>query len=155
LLDGVYRCSADGVPAFIEAGAPTDEELHALQTVIARPMKMLTRRGVLVQDMGQTYLAEPDDDAGEARTLRPLQAAAISYRIAVGPRAGQKVLTLGGALPAPEQPAAALECGHANARREWNAPSRAGEGHQGPLHAAQAPDPGSRPRGTAMRRSID
>ena len=34
--------------------APTDDELHALlQTVIARLMKMLTRRGVLVEDMGQ------------------------------------------------------------------------------------------------------
>ncbi|MDN8842646.1 transposase, partial [Staphylococcus aureus] len=35
----------------------------------------------------------------EARTLRPLQAAAITYRIAFGPRAGQKVLTLRGAMP--------------------------------------------------------
>lgn len=41
-------------------------------------MKMLTRRGVLVEDMGQTYLAEPHADGEEARTLRPLQAAAIS-----------------------------------------------------------------------------
>jgi hypothetical protein len=41
---------------------------------------MLTRRGVLVADMGQTYLAEPDADGEEARTLRPLQAAAVAYR---------------------------------------------------------------------------
>lgn len=27
--------------------------------------------------MGQTYLADPDADGDEARTLRPLQAAAI------------------------------------------------------------------------------
>ena len=60
---------------------------------------MLTRRGVLVQDMGQTYLAEPDADGEEARTLRPLQAAAVTYRIAFGPRAGQKVLTLKSAMP--------------------------------------------------------
>ena len=100
VLDGVYRCGADGSPAFIEADAPTDDELHALlQTVIARLMKMLTRRGVLVEDMGQTYLAEPDADGEESRTLRPLQAAAITYRIAFGPRAGQKVLTLRGAMP--------------------------------------------------------
>ena len=32
----------------------------------------------------------------EARALRPLQAAAITYRIAFGPRAGQKMLTLRG-----------------------------------------------------------
>jgi hypothetical protein len=54
---------------------------------------------VLVEDMGQTYLAEPDADGEEARTLRPLQAAAVTYRIAFGPRAGQKVLTLRGAMP--------------------------------------------------------
>jgi hypothetical protein len=98
VLDGVYRCGADGAPAFVEASAPSDEELHALlQTVIARLVKLLTRRGVLVEEMGQTYLAEPDGDDEEARTLRPLQAAAITYRIAFGPRAGQKVLTLRGA----------------------------------------------------------
>lgn len=100
VLDGVYRSGADGSPAFIEAGTPTDDELHALlQTVISRLMKMLTRRGVLVEDMGQTWLAEPDADGEEARTLRPLQAAAVTYRIAFGPRAGQKVLTLRGAMP--------------------------------------------------------
>ena len=49
--------------------------------------------------MGQTYLAEADADGEEARTLRPLQAAAITYRIAFGTRAGQKVLTLRGATP--------------------------------------------------------
>ena len=35
----------------------------------------------------------------EARTLRPLQVAACTYRIAFGPRAGQKVLTVQGAMP--------------------------------------------------------
>jgi hypothetical protein len=71
--------------------------LHALlQTLITRLMKMLTRRGVLIVEMGQPYLADSDVDGEEARTLRPLQAAAITYRIAFGPRAGQKVLTLRG-----------------------------------------------------------
>ena len=60
VLDGVYRCGADGSPAFIEADAPTDNGLHALlQTATTRLMKMLTRRGVLIEEMGQTYLAEP------------------------------------------------------------------------------------------------
>lgn len=95
VLDRVYRCGADGAPTFVETEAPTDDELHALlQTDITRLMKMLTRRGVLVEDMGQTYLAEPDTDGEASRTLRPLQAAAVTYRIAFGPRAGQKVLTL-------------------------------------------------------------
>jgi hypothetical protein len=90
VLDGVYRCDADGAPAFIEAAAPTNDELDALlHTIIARLMKMLTRRGVLVEDMGQNYLAEADADGEEARTLRPLQAAAVMHRIAFGPRGGQ------------------------------------------------------------------
>ena len=49
--------------------------------------------------MGQTYLSEPDDDGEEARTLRPLQAAAVTYRIAFGPRDGHKLLTLRAAMP--------------------------------------------------------
>jgi hypothetical protein len=93
VLDGVYRCGADGVPSFVEVDAPTDDELQALlQTLLTRLMKLLTRRGVLVEEMGQTYLAEPDADGDEARTLRPLRAAAITYRIAFGPSAGHKVL---------------------------------------------------------------
>lgn len=97
VLDGVYRCSADGAPSFIEASAPTDDAPYALpQTIFARLMKMLTRRGVLVEEMGQTYPTEPDADGEEAR---PLQAAVITYRIAFGPRAGQKVLTLRRATP--------------------------------------------------------
>ena len=85
VLDGVYRCGADGVPVFVEAGAPSDDELHALlHTVITRLMKMLTRRGGLIEEMGQTWLADPNADGDEARTLRPLQAAAITYRIANG-----------------------------------------------------------------------
>jgi hypothetical protein len=68
VLDGVYRCGADGAPTFIETAASTDQELHALlQTVIARFMKMLTRRGVLVEEMGQTWLA----DCGSLATTSP------------------------------------------------------------------------------------
>ena len=53
----------------------------------------------MVEEQGQAYLADTDADSDEARTLRPLQAAAWTYRIAFGPRAGQKVLTLQGAMP--------------------------------------------------------
>lgn len=96
----MYRRGADKSPAVIEAVSLTDDELHELvQSVIKRLVKLLTHLGVLLEDMGQTYLAEPDADGEESRTLRPLQAAAITYRIASGPRAGQKVLTLRGAMP--------------------------------------------------------
>jgi hypothetical protein len=41
-------------------------------------MKLLTRRGALVEQMGYTYLAEPGANGDEARTLRPLRAAAVT-----------------------------------------------------------------------------
>ncbi len=44
-------------------------------------------------------MADNDGDSDEARTPRPLQAAACTCRIAIGPRAGQKVLTVQGAMP--------------------------------------------------------
>ena len=61
--------------------------------------KLPTRRGVLVEEQGSTYMADSDGDTDEARALRPLQAAACTHRIAFGPRAGQKVLTLQGTMP--------------------------------------------------------
>jgi hypothetical protein len=60
VLDGVYRCDANGAPSFIEASAPTDNALRALlQIIIARLMKLLTRRGVLVGDMGHVSRRAP------------------------------------------------------------------------------------------------
>ena len=99
VLDGVYR-RTDGEPVFIEVPAPTDEALQTLlHKIIARLMKLLTRRGVLVEEEGSSYLADGDADSDDARALRPLQAAACTYRIAFGPRAGQKVFTVQGAMP--------------------------------------------------------
>ena len=98
VLDGVYRHSADGTPEFVEVAAPTDEALQAvLHKVITRMTQAAHPSGVLVEEEGSTYVADNDADSDEARTLRPLQAAACTYRIAFCPRAGQKVLTLQGA----------------------------------------------------------
>ena len=100
VLDGVYRHGADGVPEFVEVPAPTAEALQTvLHKIISRMMKLLTRRGVLVEEEGSTYVADTDGDSDEARALRPLQAAARTYRIALGPRAGQEVLTVQGVMP--------------------------------------------------------
>jgi hypothetical protein len=99
-LDGVYRCDPEGEPVFVEVPAPTDEALHAvLHRIIARLVKLLTRRGVLVEEQGQTTMADDDSASDENRILRPLQAAACTCRIAFGPRVGQKVLTVQGAMP--------------------------------------------------------
>jgi len=100
VLDGVYR-RTDREPVFVEVPAPTDEGLQALLSkIITRLMKPLTRRGVLVEEEegGSRYLADAEADSDEARALRPLKAAACTYRIAFGPRAGQKVFTVRGAM---------------------------------------------------------
>ena len=76
VLDGVYRCDTEGEPVFVEVPAPTDEALQTvLLKIITRTMKLLTRRGVLVEEEGSTYMADSDADSDEARALRPLQAA--------------------------------------------------------------------------------
>ena len=92
VLDGVYRSGA-GVPVFHEARAPGIEELQALLAkIITRLMRLLTRQGYLIEEQGMAlgqplrYLAEIEAD----HALTPLQAASCTYRIAVGPRAGQK-----------------------------------------------------------------
>ena len=76
MLDGVYQRGTDGTPEFVEAPAPTDEALPAvLHRIITRTMKLLTRRGLLVEEEGSTYMADNDGDSDKARSLRPLQAA--------------------------------------------------------------------------------
>lgn len=90
VLDGVYR-TCEGGPVFHAVPAPTIEALQALLVkIITRILRLLTRQGYLIEEQGMTYLAEPDSD----NALTPLQAASCTYRIALGPRAGQKVLKL-------------------------------------------------------------
>ena len=97
VLDGVYQSSADGgAPVFIEATAPGNEPLQTLlDKIIRRILKLLTRLGHLIEEDGITYLARGENlDPDEV--MVPLQAAASTWRIAAGPRAGRKVLTLAG-----------------------------------------------------------
>ena len=90
VLDGVYRIT-EGAPAFHPVPAPTAEQLQVLLTrIMRRLMKFLTRKGFLIEEQGMSYLADTDPDTA----LGPLRAAACTYRIALGPRAGQKVLSL-------------------------------------------------------------
>ncbi len=53
-------------------------------------MKFLMHKGFRIAEQGMTYLADPAPETA----LGPLQQAACTYRIALGPRAGQKVLSL-------------------------------------------------------------
>ena len=90
VLDGVYRIQ-NGAAEFHSARSPTTEQLQRLLSqIIQRIMKALTRNGALIEEEGMSYLAEMETDAA----LSPLQSAACTYRIALGRRAGQKVLTL-------------------------------------------------------------
>jgi hypothetical protein len=61
-----------------------------LHQIIKRVMKLLTRRGYLIEEQGMVYLAETNSSTA----MTPLQSAACTYHIAFGPRAGQKVLSL-------------------------------------------------------------
>ena len=89
-LDGVYRITDEG-PVFQPVRTPTAEQLQTLlNQVIKRVMKLLTRLDYLIEEQGVTYMAETDSDSA----MTPLQSAACTYRIALGPRAGQKVLSL-------------------------------------------------------------
>ena len=55
VLDGVYRCNTEGEPVFVEVLAPTDEALQmVLHKITTRLMKLLTCKGVLVEEQGQT-----------------------------------------------------------------------------------------------------
>ena len=97
MLDGVYRNST---AVFHEVAAPTLEELQALLAkIITRIMRWLTKQGFLIEEQDRTYLAEADRESA----LLPLQAASCTYRIALGPRAGQKVLSLQ-SVPSADRP---------------------------------------------------
>ena len=85
VLDGVYRRRTEGAPEFVPVPAPSDAALQAvLHTIIVRTMKLLTRQGALIEEQGQTWLADIDGESDEARSLKALQAAACTYRIALG-----------------------------------------------------------------------
>ena len=71
-------------------------------------MKLLTRRGYLIEEQDMIYMAETETHTAMA----PLQLAACTYRIAFGPRAGQKVLTLR-SVPGSDTQHTQLRCANA------------------------------------------
>jgi hypothetical protein len=104
VLDGVDQ-RTEGDPVFDAARAPTSDELPGLLgQIIARLMKLLTRRGYLVEEQGMPWLAETNTE----NSLASLQAASCTYRIVLGPCAGQKVLSLRTVAGREEKPRKAL-----------------------------------------------
>ena len=96
VLDGVYQITAEGAPLFHPTAAPSNEQLQTLlHKIIKRIMKLLTRLDHLIEEEGITYLARTESIDPD-NVLAPLQAAASTWRIAMGPRAGRKVLSIVG-----------------------------------------------------------
>ena len=87
--DGTYTFEHDK-PHFHRAPAPSPTELRQLLDIlIARVTRTLVRGGALVEEPGHTYL-----DLELNSPLHQLSAAAVRYRIAVGPQARRKTMTL-------------------------------------------------------------
>ena len=90
-LEGVYVPVEGAAPVFRHVPAPTGTELQELvQQIAARIGKVLEQRGLIERDMQNAWLAMQ----GEGGPLDDLIGHSITYRIAVGPRAGQKLFTL-------------------------------------------------------------
>ena len=120
VLDGVYR-RTEGEADFQEArGSSRNELAGLLDKIVARLMKMLTRLGYLLEEEGITYIADTDAD----NPLASLQAASCTYRLALGPRAGQKVLSVRTVAGRDEKHTTAL-CADAN-RPAHETPARMG-----------------------------
>jgi hypothetical protein len=99
-LDGVYVEGPDGTLPFRWVKAPTSAELTALAGRIAsRVGRFLERQGLLERDAESASLSEL---ALDDEPMQGLLAHSITYRIAVGPRAGRKVFTLQ-SLPAGDE----------------------------------------------------
>jgi len=90
VLDGVYVRVKDQLE-FRRVPPPTKAELDALlASITSRVGRHLQRRGWLTQDAESSHLTLDREDTA----LDSLLSHSITYRIALGPRAGQKAFTL-------------------------------------------------------------
>ncbi len=93
------RSVASAVASVRRAARDEWEQLQTLLDKIIRcSVKLLTRLGHLIEEEGVTYLARTGDIDPD-NVIAPLQAASSTYRIAMGPRAGRKVLSLQNTSP--------------------------------------------------------
>jgi hypothetical protein len=97
-LDGVYSFDR-ARPKFHRSPRPSPTELaKLLHRISQRVTRLLERQGLLVRDPDHAFL---DLEPGEA--FDQLVGASIHYRIAIGPNAGRKALTLR-TVPAQPEP---------------------------------------------------
>src|SRR5437899_5650317 len=91
LLDGVFPEPADGTLAFHPAEPLSDEDVaRLLATIRRRVQRLLARRGLAVEDA-----VEFDPLAEESPALAGITSASVQGRVALGPRAGARILHLG------------------------------------------------------------
>jgi hypothetical protein len=91
-IDGAYRSDGVAPPVFHPVPPPETANLQALVERIAERLgRMLEKRGLIERDAESAWLS---GDPGQCGSLDDLIGHSITYRIAVGPRAGQKVFTL-------------------------------------------------------------
>ena len=90
-LEGVIT-EERGQTKFNRVKAPSHSDMkRVVDNISHRIAAYLEKAGLIQCDMDNTYLDLPMDDEV---SLLPLQAASVSYRIAVGPDMGKKVFTL-------------------------------------------------------------
>ena len=92
VLDGVYQREGKDLLRFVPVPAPSAQDLTRLvQRIAERIGRSLERAGLITRDVDNAYL---DFDPGEESPMHGLLGSSITYRIATGPREGQKVFTL-------------------------------------------------------------
>ena len=90
-LDGAYLVDTEP-PVFRRIAQPSLAELQALVEQLAERIgRALERQGVLARDAESSYL---ELDSATGGPMDDLLGHSITYRVAVGPRAGQKVFSL-------------------------------------------------------------
>ena len=79
---------------------PTDEALQAvLHKIITRMLKPLSRRGALVEQQGSTYMGHTDADSATPARSGHCRPPRVHTASPTAERAGQKVLSVQGAMP--------------------------------------------------------
>jgi Putative transposase/Transposase zinc-binding domain len=92
VLDGVFTASADGEAEFYPTPPPSDAEVvRLLGRIRARILRLLARRGMAPD----ADVALPDPVAEESPALAGLSSASVQGRVALGERAGARLLALG------------------------------------------------------------
>ena len=95
-FDGVYVTDGRGAPVFRAVRSPGAGELQALvQQMAERIGRLLEKRGLIERDAQSAWLSGEPVQAGlRTGSLDELTGHCVTWRIAAGPRAGQKVFTL-------------------------------------------------------------